>query len=234
MSRPSKRLPKSKRPVPAWRRRIDNPTVAPKHGRRIYDTMSPSPNSRATCTRCGLRIEKGVVRVGIQSHVVTTRGNPVWRPRYYHGRCVTSETHQKLHLSPPLPSSPPSPVKAASKSCNSPILHAIENNLRALRSALAKKKRCQEYKIFQKRTLQEILSNLPGNKQELSEIWGISAKRIKLFGTEIIGIVTSHISSTPSSQDTDSEVIAGPTLSVQDIVANRVRAAEARGEVYDV
>jgi len=250
------------------------PPVSPKKGRRVRDKLEQSPTSRASCQRCGEKIMKGQNRVGIQGKIETPQGYEVWSMRYYHDGCVTEGTKRSLHLEPPAPKAS---KKAKTNNGASPrqsitlkprVRKQLERDLRELRCLFAQTQECEEYKIFQNRSLQELVQKLPTNNIELQQCWGIKGKRCQQYGNSILHIINSYLqqhhlnrqrpmstnnnprspsanrqakknkaasnSASKSHDNSDDDIEIGPALSVEEIVAHRVREAEARGEVFEI
>ncbi|KAL7532144.1 hypothetical protein ACHAXR_004463 [Thalassiosira sp. AJA248-18] len=247
-----------------------SPPVSPKKGRRVRDKIEVSPTNRAKCQRCGEKITKGQSRVGIQAKISTPQGIDVWGIKYYHDGCVTEATKRLLHLGKPVAKKASKKTKQtnqSSASTKSPLKprmrKQLERDLRGLRRCFAETQDCEEYKIFQNRTLLELTKKLPTNKTELQQCWGIKGKRSDQYGDSILRVISSYLHQqkhqnqrqpavlqrggspgSPSVIDrqtkvssvggSDDEIETGPTLSVEDIVAQRVREADARGEVFEI
>lgn len=136
------------------------------------------------------------------------------------------------------------------------VREQMEQDLRKLRRLFAQTQECEEYKIFPNQSLQELVKKLPTNRTELQQCWGIKGKRCQQYGDSILHIINSYLlqhyrnetltltrqtKNTPTSNsaaspnsDSDDDIETGPSLSVEDIVAQRVREAEARGEVFEI
>ena len=191
--------------IPSWKQ-TEDPYVSPKKGRHIRDKLETSPNSRAKCQGCGIIIQKGQSRVGIQGNIRTRQGNLVWRPRYYHESCVSEVTKRKLHLeiSPRANnhSSANSTTTAASSEaeqsqCRNTISPAVQKQLKSdlhnLRKNLAKQQNLAPCQIFPNRTLEEIIAKLPTNHSELVKIYRIKERRCDLYGDAILEVVNTHL-----------------------------------------
>jgi hypothetical protein len=70
--------------------------------------------------------------------------------------------------------------------------HPLLIRLKAFRKELAKSLNVPPYVIFTDKTLEEIIEKEPINEAELLRVSGISAKKMKQAGNEIIAIVRSH------------------------------------------
>ena len=70
--------------------------------------------------------------------------------------------------------------------------HPLLIQLKAFRKRLAKTLNVPPYVIFTDKTLEEIIEKEPVNESELLRVAGISAKKMKQAGTEIIAIVRSY------------------------------------------
>jgi hypothetical protein len=72
------------------------------------------------------------------------------------------------------------------------VEHPLLIRLKAFRKDLAKTLNVPPYVIFTDKTLEEIIEKEPINEAELLRVSGISAKKMKQAGNEIIAIVRSH------------------------------------------
>jgi ATP-dependent DNA helicase RecQ len=70
--------------------------------------------------------------------------------------------------------------------------HPLLLQLKSFRKELAKKLNVPPYVIFTDKTLEEIIEKEPINEAELLRVSGISAKKMKQAGAEIIGIVRNY------------------------------------------
>ncbi|HRG57555.1 MAG TPA: DNA helicase RecQ [Bacteroidia bacterium] len=70
--------------------------------------------------------------------------------------------------------------------------HPLLIQLKAFRKELAKKLKVPPYVIFTDKTLEEIIEKMPINEAEMLRISGISAKKMKQAGNDIISIVRNY------------------------------------------
>ena len=70
--------------------------------------------------------------------------------------------------------------------------HPLLIQLKAFRKELAKKLKVPPYVIFTDKTLEEIIEKMPINEAEMLRVSGISAKKMKQAGNEIISIVRNY------------------------------------------
>jgi len=84
---------------------------------------------------------------------------------------------------------------------------------------------------------------MPKDHRELRKCWGIGAKRLQQYGVPILQTIKLYLRQqnlkdnlvVPTAQEQqDDEVILGPILSVEEIVRQRMKDAEARGEVLEI
>ena len=68
----------------------------------------------------------------------------------------------------------------------------LREKLRALRRQLAAKQGKNPYRIYDDKLLEKIIIKQPQNEMELFEIDGISAERLRSYGSEIIALVVRN------------------------------------------
>lgn len=240
---------------PKWK--TADPPVSPRKGRRTYDiSEESSPNGRATCVRCNQKIEKGQERVGVQCQRDTGRGFKKWQPRYYHGDCVSESCKRKLVFKIEKPRKKlkvDTDVNTTAGGDRKSLLSTkkrtqLKQDLRFMRSLLAREHFIpskEEYKVFQNKSLDEIVDRLPTNLDDLKGCWGIKGKRATYYGQQILQVVRKYLDQTTldnpqanptlkEEQSSDDEVKFVKELSVEEIVSNRIKELKASGQFVDI
>lgn len=155
---------------------FQTPTKARKRRTPPRDKVETSPNNRSKCYKCGKKIIKGEQRIGIVEH--NEYGT---NQRYYHQSCLPN------HLKDRIPSvEKMKTIKVIEKR------KELEQNLRSLRSCFANILNVEHYRIFQNKSLDELVLKMPTTKQELLSIWGIKEKKVESFGDAIITIIQQY------------------------------------------
>jgi ATP-dependent DNA helicase RecQ len=73
-----------------------------------------------------------------------------------------------------------------------PEAHALWDQLRARRRALAQEQNVPPYVIFGDATLGEMVRYRPRNREELGRIAGVGAVKLERYGTEFLGVMADH------------------------------------------
>jgi len=93
--------------------------------------------------------------------------------------------------SPPRSSRPSSATPSRSSSATSPANGPLRDQLREWRLDRAKTDGVPAYVIFNDRTLDELVADVPGSEKQLRRIHGIGAAKIEKFGTELLAVLAS-------------------------------------------
>ena len=222
---------------------------------RPFDKYEKSPNSAAKCRGCRKQILRGENRFGVQ---VFFHKWKKWGSSYYHKDCLSKEEQARLNLPSSsggqrnkLGSSTPSTPdlvearlshelqrqKARESSRRQLVYQArgdLREKLRQLRLSFARKLGYDEkvYIVFDNKTLDDVVATMPTNLRELQKCIGMGPKRCKQYGVPILQTIKlyKHTSQEEQTADTDDDIIAGPVLSVEEIVNQRMKEARQRGE----
>ena len=224
---------------------------------RPFDKYEKSPNNQAKCRGCRKPIFKGENRFGVQEFF---RKWNKWEPRYYHKDCLSTEEQAKLNL----PSSSGQRNKLGSSTPATPDLvearlrHELQSQkelesirrqlvyqargdlrekLRQLRLCFARRLNYDKaYFVFDDKTLDDIVARMPTNLRELRQCIGMGPKRCKQYGAPIFRTIQLYKRANQEEEGagTDNDIVAGPVLSVEEIVNQRMEEARQRGEEFVV
>jgi hypothetical protein len=205
-----------------------------------------SPNSRAKCRQCKHTIEKQSIRVG----VTKMKGNGYTNTYFYHQKCISNDPSTASRIKAELQRKD---EEAASTTRLIYERAELRELLRKLRQIFAHRLDVEPYKIFDNKTLDGIVLKMPRTRGELLACNGIREKRYANFGYPILQIIalyrmsqTRRSGSSVSPQksmihaqvsavsEEDDEVVVTETLTSEQIVAQRFREAEAKGEMISL
>ena len=232
-----------------------NPPVSPQKGRRVRDKIETSPTSRAKCQRCDQKIAKGEERVGIQAKVeVEGLKFQPWQLKYYHAHCVSEGTKRKLFLEDSTATTGnnatakkenkavakktirPKPASKGGQNKLTPKMRRdLERDLREVRRCFAVEQGCEDrvYKIFQNRTIDELVSNLPQNQAELLKCWGMGIKREQQYGETILATIRPYLARSRAASARTPPQRAANTVRPSAAAASSSAAARAHVVVDD-
>lgn len=75
----------------------------------------------------------------------------------------------------------------------SPVDERLFQELRALRSGLAKSQGVPPYVIFHDKTLREMVAVRPHDLAALATIAGIGAAKLERYGEQFLAVMTAHV-----------------------------------------
>mmetsp|Transcript_19342 Transcript_19342/g.41765 ORF Transcript_19342/g.41765 Transcript_19342/m.41765 type:complete len:230 (+) Transcript_19342:92-781(+) len=220
---------------------------------RPFDKYEKSPNSSAKCRSCRKKILRGENRFGVQVFFHKWRK---WGSTYYHKDCLSKEEQAGLNLQSSSgqrnklgSSTPVTPdlVEArlshelqrqeARESSRRQLVYQargdLREKLRQLRLGFARKLEYDKvYFVFNNKTLDDIVAKMPKDLRELQKCIGMGPKRCKQYGVPILQTIKlyKHASQEEPAAGADDGIIAGPVLSVEEIVNQRMEEARQRGE----
>ena len=179
------------------------------------DKMEYSPNNRATCRHCNLKICKGAERVGKAS----LDNYRHWNMRYYHKECCPPTMLQSLNL-------------PGGRSLEGHFEHAMVehiqqemiirqrgelwNTLKNLRTHFASCEAVPPYCVFTNKALGSIVMRLPSTMIELRQCYGIGEQKCEKYGVDVLREVEAFVARNPN-----------PTPIRQDLI-NRLHDSNAR------
>ena len=226
--------------------------------RRPKDIVELSPTSRAGCRSCGRKIMEGSWRIG--EHFFMEKYEK-WGVKYYHRSCAEENgaVLKRLKLTNDLGCSK-SKRKLEDDLCSlnrqriqmevSNITKSegkrrrlvyeerasLREKLRKLRTSFAEKLHVRPYWIFQDIALDGIVERMPSNSYELLQVKGIGYKKLKSFGSPILKIVASFKKSHCDEENGEGgdDIIVERELTIDEIVNQRFKEAEERGEVIEL
>jgi HRDC domain len=231
---PTKRSPAKRKPTPCYK-------------------VEWSPNSLAKCARCRVKILKGEKRCGIPE--VTFQYGPI--QRYFHSHCCSTDQLDRL---------PTSEQQQRQDEISNEMQQRVKEicnkrgillgNLAELRTCFANRLGVEHYKVFQYRTLVELVVKMPTTEAKLLEVWGIKDKRVESFGSAILAVIRQYNESLSRQQqqstnvgadvgaddddndianhDDDEQVFVASILTCAEIVNQKFQHAKDNGYVISV
>ena len=240
--------------------------------RRPHDKVEASPTSRATCKICNLKIMKGDSRIGQHFFLYKYKK---WGLQYYHCSCVekhedilndlnfpkkqksddTSYARSKRKLEDVLSSPNKEWIQmeinnlGKSNEKRRRLIHdergSLRENLRKLRTTFASRLAVPPYFIFHDSVLDEIVEEMPTNKDELLRVKGIGPKKFESFGLSILLIIGSYRRSLNINgskqkkskgieEDDEEDIVVEKSLTVNEIVERRFLKAKQKGNVIEL
>ena len=166
------------------------------------DTLAKAPTSTATCRFCKRKISKNCFRI---ERVVPNKKHPEKLDKYmYHVWCVNDEygmldskTHNLLRK------------ETFERGNNNVILRTrkkLMSDLRQLRKDMLVQTQDygydfrNEYMVFPNCVLEQLVIKLPRNQHELLRINGIGARKVHLFGNEILLVIERFLEDTTGAE----------------------------------
>ncbi|CAB9528464.1 expressed unknown protein [Seminavis robusta] len=233
------------------------PVVSPER-RRPFDVYEASPNRLATCRKCIQKIQRGVLRVGIQEYYHPRED---WSIKYYHKTCLPDALLGDLYLESSAGASKwASPFSSPAVSAETKLNLELESRrsreeakrrlvfdtrgdlreeLRQLRLGFAKRlgRGDAVYLVFDNKTLDDLVLQLPTTTSQLLKCKGMGGARCRQFGPAILQVILQY---KKREQDEDAaggedcDVRIGEVLTIDQIIDRKLKEAELRGQVFAI
>jgi hypothetical protein len=148
--------------------------------------LESSPTGFAKCTKCRQRIQKGRFRYGIPEFHQRLQKEI---HRYYHEECIPDDMKERLNHDGT------KERFLTTKAHEDDVLVQggdLREQLRSLRSLLAREHGYEPYIIFNDATLNDLVIKLPTTKTDLKKIYGIKAWKSQHYGGPILEIIRQY------------------------------------------
>lgn len=217
----------------------------------VKEKIERAPTSKAKCRGCRQTIQQGSVRIG------TVATSPRFGPYnvYYHKECCPEYIKQSLRLPGGRSLEDELAHQAKKEVENRNLLRVradLRESIRRLRLVFARHMDVPAFMVFDDKTLDAIVLDMPRNRSELLTVYGMGEKRVHNFGGPILEVIRFYrllqerdkrrgraparaMAATGGvANDSENDVAVGETLSCEEIVNRRFAEAQQKGEVISV